>query len=78
VLAILVPMVVDSSPRPPTQDDPEALIPEARERQRRRWLLGGASVAVATVLGFLISAIAGAIRCLDRSASARLGRCAKL
>jgi hypothetical protein len=52
-------MVIDSPPRTRAQDDPEALIPEARERQRRRWLIGGASVAVAAALGMLISAIAG-------------------
>lgn len=52
-------MVIDSPPRTPPQDDPEALIPEARERQRRRWLIGGASVVVAVALGLLISAIAG-------------------
>jgi len=52
-------MAIASPPRPPTQDDPEALIPEARERQRRRWLIGGASVVVAVALGLLISAIAG-------------------
>jgi hypothetical protein len=52
-------MVIDSPPRTPPQDDPEALIPEARERQRRRWMIGGASVAIAVALGLLISAIAG-------------------
>jgi hypothetical protein len=52
-------MVIDSPPRTPAQDDPEALIPEARERQQRRWLIGGASVAVVVALGLLIVAIAG-------------------
>jgi hypothetical protein len=52
-------MVIDSPPRTPAQDDPEALIPEARERQQRRWLIGGASVAVVVALGLLIFAIAG-------------------
>src|SRR4051812_44353023 len=44
-------MIVSSPPRPPAQDDPEALIPEARERQRRRRLLALATVAVAVALG---------------------------
>jgi hypothetical protein len=52
-------MAVASPPRPSTHDDPEALIPEARERQRRRLLIGAASVAVAVASGFVISAIAG-------------------
>jgi hypothetical protein len=39
-------MVLEAPPRPQAQDDPEALIPEARERQRRRQLV----VAVAVVL----------------------------
>lgn len=57
-------MVIDSPPRTPVRDDPEvlipeALIPEARERQRRRWLIVGASVAAAAALGLLVSAIVG-------------------
>jgi hypothetical protein len=44
-------MVVSSPPRPPVQEDPEALIPEARDRQRRRRLLALAIVAVAVGLG---------------------------
>ena len=52
-------MAIASPPRSPTQDDPEALIPEARERQRRRWLIGGASVVVAVGLGLFIATISG-------------------
>jgi Domain of unknown function (DUF4232) len=44
---------------PPLPDELEALIREARERQRRRWLIGGASVAVAVAVGLLISALVG-------------------
>ncbi len=50
-------MVIAPPPRPRTQDDPEALIPEARQRQRRRWLVGGASVVAAVALAVLISAL---------------------
>lgn len=46
MLAILVPVVIDSPPRPAAQDEPEALIPEARERQRRRWLVVATTVAL--------------------------------
>jgi hypothetical protein len=38
-------------PRPPSHDDPEALIKEARERQLRRRLLGAAGVAIAAAIG---------------------------
>src|SRR5439155_5769094 len=38
-------------PKPPSHDDLEALIKEARERQRRRRLLGAAGVAIAAALG---------------------------
>src|SRR5437899_8908983 len=38
-------------PKPPSHDDVEALIKEARERQVRRRLLGAAGVAVAAGLG---------------------------
>jgi hypothetical protein len=44
-------MAVSSPPRPPAQDEPEALIPEARGRQQRRRLLALATVAVAVALG---------------------------
>jgi hypothetical protein len=44
-------MAIAAPPRPPAQDDPEALIPEARERQRRRQLLALAAVATAVALG---------------------------
>lgn len=44
-------MAVSAPPRPPVRDDPEALIPEARERQRRRQLLALATIAVAVALG---------------------------
>src|SRR5262245_48775383 len=47
-------MTVASPPRPPAQDETEALIPEARERQRRRRLLALATVAVAVALGLSI------------------------
>jgi hypothetical protein len=39
-------MVIESPPRPPAQDDPEALIPEARERQLRRRLAVAAALAL--------------------------------
>jgi hypothetical protein len=38
-------------PRPPSHDDLEALIKEARERQLRRRLLGAAGVAIAAAVG---------------------------
>lgn len=44
---------------PPRRDDPEALIPEARDRQRRRRLLGVAGVAVAAALGLGLYAVVG-------------------
>jgi len=37
--------------RPPSQEELEALIREARERQRRRWLIAAAGLAVAAALG---------------------------
>jgi hypothetical protein len=43
-------MTIEAPPRPPAQDDPEALIPEARERQRRRQLV--------VALGVMLSAAA--------------------
>lgn len=43
-------------PRPPTPDELQALIKEARERQLRRRLLGAAAVAVAAAVGLSIYA----------------------
>jgi hypothetical protein len=43
-------------PKPPTRDDLEALIREARERQLRRRLLGAAGVAIAAALGLSVYA----------------------
>jgi hypothetical protein len=43
-------------PKPPSHDDLEALIKEARERQLRRRLLGAAAAAVAATLGLGIYA----------------------
>jgi len=51
-------MVVDSPPQPATQDDPEALIPEARDRQRRRRLIGATVIAVAAGLSLAFFAFA--------------------
>jgi len=45
-------------PKPPSHDELEALIKEARQRQLRRRLLGATVVAIATVLGFGVYAIA--------------------
>jgi hypothetical protein len=47
---------VIAPPRPPSHDDLEALIKEARERQLRRRLLGSAGVAIAAALGLGIYA----------------------
>ena len=44
-------------PRPPSHDELEALIKEARERQLRRRLLGAAGVAVAAAIGLGIYAL---------------------
>ena len=43
-------------PRPPSHDELEALIREARERQLRRRLLGAAGVAIAAAVGLSIYA----------------------
>jgi hypothetical protein len=40
-------------PKPPAQDDPEALIKEARARQRRRQATAAAMVALASVAAFV-------------------------
>ena len=45
-------------PRPPSHDEIEALIKEARERQLRRRLLGAAGLALASALGLAVYAIA--------------------
>jgi hypothetical protein len=44
-------------PRPPSQDELELLIKEARARQLRRRLLGAAAVAIAAALGLGIYAL---------------------
>jgi len=46
-------------PRPPA--DPEALIPEARERQRRRQLIVAAAVVVTAGLGLAVYAVVGGL-----------------
>lgn len=43
-------------PRPPSHDELEALIKEARARQLRRRLLGAAGAAIATALGLAVYA----------------------
>jgi hypothetical protein len=55
-------MTVQSPPRPPRQDELEALIPEARYRQQRRRLLGAMTVALAAVLAVGIYAVANGAR----------------
>jgi Protein of unknown function (DUF4232) len=47
-----------AAPKPPSHDELEALIKEARERQLRRRLLGAAGVAVAAALGLSVYALA--------------------
>jgi len=44
-------------PKPPSHDELEALIKEARERQLRRRLLGAAAVAIAAAIGLGIYAL---------------------
>jgi hypothetical protein len=56
-------------PRPPAHDELEALIKEARERQRRRRLLGAASVAIMAAIGLGIHALT-----VDGSGAAKVGR----
>jgi hypothetical protein len=55
-------------PRPPSPGKPEALIPEARDRQRRRRLLGAAGVAVVAGVALGAYAVAGGF---DQSRTAR-------
>jgi len=47
-------------PRPPTHDELEALIKEARARQLRRRLLGAAGVAIVAALGLSVHSFVGA------------------
>jgi hypothetical protein len=51
-------MAIDSPPRPPSQDELDALIREARERQLRRRLLGAAAIAIAAAASLGIYAVA--------------------
>ena len=46
-------------PRPPSHDENEALIREARARQLRRRLLGAAGVAISAAIGLGVYALAG-------------------
>jgi Protein of unknown function (DUF4232) len=69
-------------PKPPSHDDAEALIKEARDRQLRRRLLGAAGVAVAAAVGLSIYALvsrgAGAAPTTAGRATAPLCRSAQL
>jgi len=51
--------MLSAPPRPPA--DPEALIPEARERQRRRQLIIAAAIAVTAGLGLAVYALFGGL-----------------
>jgi Protein of unknown function (DUF4232) len=59
-------------PRPPSRDELEALIKEARARQLRRRLLGAAGLAIAAALGLCIYAFL--IGGTDRTATAGGGQ----
>jgi hypothetical protein len=50
-------MAIDSPPRPPAQDELDALIREARERQLRRRLLGVAAIAIVSAVSLGIYAL---------------------
>lgn len=50
-------MAIESPPRPPSQDELDALIREARERQLRRRLLGAAAVAITAAASLGIYAV---------------------
>lgn len=52
-------MAIDSPPRPPSAEEREALIREARDRQRRRQLLGAVGVAIAAAVGISLYAVTG-------------------
>src|SRR5262245_29126706 len=58
-------MTTSAPPRPPLEDQPEALIPEARDRQRHRRLIGGTAIALAAVLGVGVYAAANGARSLS-------------
>lgn len=51
-------MAVVSPPRPPTQDELDALVREARARQRRRRLIGAGAVAVVAAVALISYAVA--------------------
>jgi hypothetical protein len=50
-------MAIDAPPRPPSQDELDALIREARERQLRRRLLAAAAIAIAAATSLGIYAV---------------------
>jgi hypothetical protein len=50
-------MAIESPPRPPSQDELDALIREARERQLRRRLLGAAAIGVAAAVSLGVYAV---------------------
>jgi hypothetical protein len=52
--------MIEAPPRTPRSDDPEALIPEARARQRKRWLVAAAAVALLAGAALGIDSIVGA------------------
>lgn len=53
-----VSIVTVAPPSPPAQNDPDALIPEARARQWKRRVLGSGLVALAAAVGLSLYAIA--------------------
>jgi hypothetical protein len=63
-------MAIDSPPRPPSSEELEALIREARDRQRRRRLLGAAVVAIAAAIGVSLFSV------MEGKTSSSVGRSA--
>jgi hypothetical protein len=59
-------------PKQPPHDEPEALMEEARERQRRRRLFAAAGIAIAAGLALAVYAVSGGFH-QSRTARAPLG-----